>query len=329
MDLPEFFPTKEGQNEINDSVVTNKESHKKVDKISQEQLYDIITSKEVSWQALIYELIQTEQLDPWDIDISLLAQKYLEKIKQLEEANFFVSSKVLLAASLLLRIKSEILLNRYIKSIDDILFGKKDEEKKPMERIEIDEDELPELMPRTPLPRYRQVTLHELMQALGNAMNTENRRIRREVAFKSAEKLSKVDIPHNRINVRDRIRHIYARIRTYLSKKPENKISYSELVGNTREERIAAFLPVLHLENQQKIWLEQEKHFDEIWIFLYEFYKKQAWEKFDEELREMESNLKEEMNDEQKKRIEKINKDFENPLANFFDMTSEIMKGDK
>lgn len=96
MDLPEFFPIKEGQNEINDSVVTNKESHKKVDKISQEQFYDIITSKEVSWQALIYELIQTEQLDPWDIDISLLAQKYLEKIKQLEEANFFVSSKVLL-----------------------------------------------------------------------------------------------------------------------------------------------------------------------------------------------------------------------------------------
>ena len=46
-------------------------------------------------------------------------------MQKLEEADFFISSKVLLAACLLLRIKSEILLNQYIKSIDEILFGKK------------------------------------------------------------------------------------------------------------------------------------------------------------------------------------------------------------
>jgi len=297
---------------------------KKPEKINQDQLYDIITSREPTWQAILYELIQTEQLDPWDVDITMLAGRYLKKIRELEEANFFISSKVLLAASLLLRIKSEVLLNHHIRSLDEVLFGKKDEPKREIERIEIDEDELPELMPKTPLPRFRQVTIQELMSALGKAINTEHRRIKREISVKRAEKLSHVDIPKTRVNVRDRIRHAYAKIKTYFSKKPKSKLSYTELAGSGREERIASFLPVLHLSNQQKVWLEQENHQDEIWIWLYELFKKQrALDFLEEEIEE----IQEEMDDEQKKRLEKINKDFENPLANFFDVASEAMKG--
>ena len=134
-------------------------------KIGNEHLYDLLTSTEVSWQSIIYDLINTGQLDPWNIDLALLARNYLVKIKEMEEANFFVSSKVLLAASLLLRIKSEILLNDYIKSIDDILFGKKDV-KKVYERIEIDENDLPILYPKTPMARMRKVSLEELMNHL-------------------------------------------------------------------------------------------------------------------------------------------------------------------
>lgn len=327
MEFQEFLPKEERKNDISNFGVKNKAEQEKVgkvEKISQDQLYDMLTSKEVSWQAIIYELIQTEQLDPWDIDIALLAQRYLEKIRELEEANFFISSKVLLAASLLLRIKSEILLERYIRSLDEILFGKKEEKKIIVEKIEIDENDLPELFPRTPLPRFRQVTLQELMTALNKAINTEHRRIKREIYEKQAERLAQVDIPKTRINIRDRIRQIYAKIITYFKKKPKSKLSFTELAGKEREERIAAFLPLLHLDNQQKVWLEQEKHFDEIWIWLYELYKKQrALDFVEEEIEEIEREL----NDEQKKRIEKINKDFANPLANFFDMTSEIMKG--
>ena len=79
-------------------------------KVSQEQLYDLLLSRELSWQEIIYDLIASEQLDPWDIDLTFLASRYLDKIRQLEEASFFISSKVLLAASILLRIKSELLL---------------------------------------------------------------------------------------------------------------------------------------------------------------------------------------------------------------------------
>src|SRR3989339_1632539 len=105
--------------------------------VKQAQIHDILFNREIGWQEIIYDLINTEQLDPWDINIMILTEKYLETLQKLEEADFFVSSKVLLAASFLLRIKSEILLNEYIKSIDDILFGKKEKIPSKFERLEL------------------------------------------------------------------------------------------------------------------------------------------------------------------------------------------------
>ena len=98
-------------------------------KIGQEQIHGLLFSDQLSWQSLILDLINSEQLDPWDVDITILTNKYLEKIHEMEEADLFVSSKVLFAASLLLRIKSEILLNHYLPSLDDILFGRKEDKK--------------------------------------------------------------------------------------------------------------------------------------------------------------------------------------------------------
>jgi len=258
------------------------------EKIGQNQFYDIITSRKPDWQAIIYELVHTEQLDPWHIDIIVLTSKYFEKISELEEADFYVSSKVLLASSLLLRLKSEFLLNKHLQSIDEILFGKKEENKYVMERIEIDEEELPLLIPKTPLPRARRITLPELMEALDKAINTESRRIKREVNIKRAKKLSEIDFPSfKRIDLKDRIKQFYARILTSLKKSEKpgsvHKVGYSSLIGKEREERLACFLPLLHLSNSKRLWLEQEEHLDEIWIYLYDYFKKNK-EQFLEEL---------------------------------------------
>ncbi len=279
-------------------------------KINSQQFYELITSNEVSWQAIIYDLINTEQLDPWNIDLSLLANRYLEKIKELEEANFFVSSKVLLAASILLRLKSEILLHRYIKSIDEILFGKK-EETKAIERLELDENEIPELSPKTPLPRYRRVTLQELMSALDQAINTENRRIIKEVDKVRRGHETDIVLPRRNINIKDKIRKIYSQILTAFKRK-QAKISYSELTGS-KEERKACFLPCLHLDTQKKLFLEQEGHFAEIYIWLYDHYNKENASKLLKDI-ELEEEIEKETG-------------FDNPLANFSDISSEIIKG--
>ena len=287
-----------------------------VQKVGQEQVHDLLFGEKLSWQAIIYDLINTEQLNPWDVDIGLLANKYLEKIRELEEHSFFVSSKVLLAAALLLRIKSEILLHHDLPGLDDILFGRKEEKKYVQERIELD-DEIPGLIPRTPLPRSRKVTLQELMSALGKAIKTETRRIRKVVSEKQHIIEASLSIPKKKINIRDQIREIYARLKDVFLKR-KTRLAFSEFIGKNKEEKVATFIPLLHLDNQQKIWLEQEAPFEEIWIWIKSLYEKEYKEQLEEMMKEVEEELSEKdknLSVEEKKRAKEIRKGFENPIG--------------
>lgn len=262
-------------------------SQEQKNSVQQEQIHDLLFNREIGWQEIIYDLINTEQLNPWDIDIIILSDKYLDRIKEIEEADFFVSSKVLLAASLLLRIKSEILLNRYIKSIDEILFGKKEPAKSSFERIEL-EDEIPELVPRSPMPRFKKVTLKELMESLNKAIITENRRIKKEIVSKNTLRESSFSLPKRKFSIKDKISEIYRNLTDWFKQKEEHKIPYSEFVNNNKEEKIISFLPLLYLEDQKKIWLDQKNPFDEIHIWLKETFLKHNPDPFEDLKKELE-----------------------------------------
>lgn len=242
--------------------------------VQQEEIHDLLFSREIGWQEIIYDLINTEQLNPWDINLTTLTEKYLIKIQEIEEADFFVSSKVLLAAALLLRIKSEILLNKYIKSIDEILFGKKKEKKYELERIELDE-EIPKLVPRSPIPRFKKVTLNELIEALNKAITTENRRIKKEIVNRNALRELNISMPKRTVSIRHKIKELHHQLMDHFEEnKEKRKVSFDSFIGMDKEERIIAFSSLLHLENQNKIWLEQQNHFDEIHIWLKPTYLK-------------------------------------------------------
>jgi len=284
--------------------------------VKQEQIHDILFNREIGWQEIIYDLINTEQLDPWDINITVLTDKYLEKISKFEEADFFVSSKVLLAAALLLRIKSEILLNKYIKSIDEILFGKKEEKKYALERIELEEN-IPDLIPRSPMPRFRKVTLQELLESLNKAIATENRRIKKVIIKRDALRETMFSLPKRKFNIKNKIRELYENLLKHFKENEKKKrVSFTEFVGENREEKIISFSPLLHLDHQKKVWLEQEQHFGEFYIWLKETYFKHNPDHFADLKTELEKEIHE-LDSEKQKRLEKINKDFENPLADF------------
>ena len=233
-------------------------------KIGQEQFQDFVFNENMSWQEIIYDLINTEQLDPWDIDLSLLSRRYLERIKELEEANFMLSSKVLLVSSLLLRIKSELLINRYIRDLDDILFNKKEEEQEVLNLIDDEDINVPTLLPRTPLPRYKKISLQELVLALGKAVQTEERRFIRKNAEKEMYERTKFFMPRKTINIQDRIKKVHQRIKLLF--ETQEKIPFSQFSGPKKQEKIDHFIPLLHLDNHNHLWLQQEKHLDEIWI---------------------------------------------------------------
>ena len=282
--------------------------------VKQEQIHDLLFNREIGWKEIIYDLINTEQLDPWNIDITILTDKYITKIQEFEETDFFVSSKILLAAAFLLRIKSEILLNKYIKSIDEILFGKKEKKKYVLERIELNED-VPELIPKSPLPRFKKVTLKELIESLNKAITTENRRIKKEIINKNALRETSFSLPKKKSNIKNKIREIYRNLFEHFEQnKGKKKISFTEFIGKNKEERIISFSQLLHLEDQKKVWLEQESHFKEIHIWLKKIYLKHNPDPFSELKQELEKEINK-LDNNGKKRLKKINENFENPIG--------------
>jgi chromatin segregation and condensation protein Rec8/ScpA/Scc1 (kleisin family) len=218
----------------------------------------------------------------------------------MQENDFFISSKVLLAASFLLRIKSEILLNKYIKSIDEILFGNKEIAKKPsFERIEL-EDEIPDLIPRSPLPRFKKVTLKELLESLNKAIITENRRIKKEIVNKNALRESSISLPKRKFSIKDKIVEITNLLDSIFKSKTDfKKITFTELAGEDREKRIEHFFPLLHLENQKKIWLEQKGHFEEIHIWEKANYWKNNGNPFKDLITDLKDGTYDEISDEE------------------------------
>ena len=114
------------------------------------------------------------------------------------------------------------------------------------------------------MPRFRKVTLQELMSSLNKAIETETSRIRKEIKQTRAEKSALVVLPRkNRVPLRSRIKIVFDKIRGHLKPREKVRVGYS-VVAPTRQEKIDGFLPILHLSNDEKLWLYQDRHFDEI-----------------------------------------------------------------
>ncbi len=236
----------------------------------QQQILNLLIEQEdVSWRQMLFDLIESEKMDPWDIDVSLLTQKYIEAVHTMKEHDLKISGKVLLAAAMLLKMKSTYFLDKDIVDLDRLMNPEDyieeedwanltDEEKqKRLEKLQYT------LIPRNPQPRTRKVSIHDLVQALQHAMETKKRILaqQRPVPFK---------IPERKVDIMEVLRDVYHKIVYYTEKEEQKKLTFTQLLPPRagKQEKVYTFIPLLHLENLQKIETEQPKAFDEIYIKL-------------------------------------------------------------
>jgi hypothetical protein len=99
-------------------------------------------------------------------------------------------------------------------------------------------------------------------------------------------------LPKNRINLQDRIVAVDKQLNE-IFKNREEKVAFSEISGTTYDEKLGTFVPLLHLDNAQKVWLEQNGHLEEIWILLKHLYEKQNKTQLEIWKAEVEEALKE------------------------------------
>lgn len=62
-----------------------------------------------TWKEILFDLIHSRGIDPWNIDIVKLADAFAEHVKKMSHIDFGMEANVILAASILLKYKSETL----------------------------------------------------------------------------------------------------------------------------------------------------------------------------------------------------------------------------
>jgi segregation and condensation protein A len=199
----------------------------------------------------------------------LLTKKYVEMLKTLKELDFNVSGKLLLAAAILVRIKSKKLVNEDITELDALMVTEEPDYEGFYDDLEAEYqaqafgEQEARLYPRVPQPRERKVSVYDLVNALQKALEVKHRRVLRDVPA------VKVEIPEKDIDITKLIKDLYARIRGLFKKS--KKITFKQLVpSEKKEDKISTFVPLLHLAHvdQRKIDLKQKEHFGDIEIKL-------------------------------------------------------------
>lgn len=205
-------------------------------------------------------------MDPWDIDVGLISQKYIDMLRGLKEHDFRVSGKVLLAAAILLKMKSNKLVGEELIELDRLLIGVEEE----MEELGFDETnaipklgEIPSLIPRTPQPRKRKVSIFDLVDALERALEVKKRRLLHSIPPLNLE------APKKKRDITQIIRDVYGRIRSFFITTIGSTLTFSKLLpSQAKEDKVYTFIPLLHLAQQNKIELVQDIPFGEISILM-------------------------------------------------------------
>lgn len=229
-------------------------------------IFEMLFEKdELTWQDIIYDLIKTEKMDPWDVDVSLLAEKFIGLLREMKKMDFRLSGKIILAASFFLKVKSDKLLKEDLVFLDNIINPQEDDF---LDLLDGDSSpsvnqEKPSLKFRTPQPRKRKVSVYDLVEALEKAFEGDQKRYMRQL--RSTAK--KVSVPRKNKDMTLIINDLYKKIEKTLDSVKQVKFSQL-LMSDSKDERIYTFIPLLYLDTQRRIDIEQEAHFGDIDICL-------------------------------------------------------------
>jgi len=205
---------------------------------------------------ILVNLAKNGEIDPWNINIVELTDKFLKRVDELEKMDLRVSGRTLLYASILLRMKSNALV----------------EVEEPPEEMDLESDnfEISDYpVPSMPLRRYskRPVTLEELLTELKKAEAFEKKRLNRVDNKKDEIRATLEDVlsvAHDE-DIESRIGKMRLILNELLEK--QKSIKFSDLSSPLdRTGMLMAYLAILFLATRKEIWIEQEEFFGELFI---------------------------------------------------------------
>jgi len=231
------------------------EQPEKIEIKSEENLIKLIIEKE-NWEEVIFQIVSLENLNPWDIDLVKLSNSFLKYINMIEELDFRIPAKIVFVAAILLRLKADYLsIFEEEETIEEIA------QKQPFVDIGIDPNLIKLGLPMRRMPK-RQITLEELMAALNKAMKVQEKRVERRMIWEQ-----RLEAQITEEDITNRIQKMMGEIEELMKRMNKEKVTFSQVVKKwKRDEIVIRFIPLLHLEQDQKIETFQEEFFKEIYI---------------------------------------------------------------
>ena len=251
---------------------------------AQQQFFNqLLKDDDIEWKSLLLEAVRSNAMDPWDIELSFIATQFLKMVREYREMNFKLSGKVILAAALLLRLKSNKFVSHDINALDALIastqadssddiiheeIGNSAEDYRQGLLAEVAEGQ-PQLYPRTPQPRKRKVSVYDLIKALEQALEVNKRR---EMRYLDGSVTGTLVIPARNFDITQGLNLVYKAIATHYVNNTDsatNQLTFFKLVPSTkRHDKVFTFIPLLHLRNMQKVEMDQSEHFGDFSVVL-------------------------------------------------------------
>ena len=217
---------------------------------SQMDLVDLIDQP--AWKTILISLVTSEKMDPWNIDVAELAEKYLKKVNELEHNNLRVPANAILACTILVKTKSKYLK---LSSVDE------EEEKEQItdEQKQMMLEELPDLMCNRSF-REGRISLDELVESIEGIINkTTPKRVASRV-------VPKMELNFDTTSIEDKMGDVLNSIKKRVDS--QGVVRFKDLCEDELNSIVDTFLPVLFLMNGGKIIAYQENFFGDIFIQL-------------------------------------------------------------
>lgn len=211
---------------------------------------------------LVFELVISNSLDPWDIDLVQFTKLYTEKMQD-EEINFIVAGKLMFMAWMILRLQSEKVLEMHRRAevyelfcsdwdFDHLGMLADANDSVPFECDILDHVELAEAIRRG---TSRPVSLVELLDAFDEARKEAEANLRRAAIREELKKAGiKFDEKTHPEDVEKDVEIVWQRIQ----RCGPGVISIEDLWEESKEDRVMVFVSLLFLARMGKISLTQD-----------------------------------------------------------------------
>ncbi len=210
--------------------------------------------KNATWRDILLNMVETNKLNVWNINIDKLMHSYLNFIKKLKFMDLYIPANIIFAASIMLRLKSNAI------SFDQI--GQTALDIEQDDNIKRVIPEIETIYPRLRLQPNKKITLEDLLNALNEAMAIEKKYIDRPAIF---------NIPINiafGMEIDEKIKIILDLINKNIDSQKMTTFERlrSQSTDNANNIILDLFIPLLYLMQRNKIILFQDLFFGDILI---------------------------------------------------------------